>query len=238
MDPCSIRGACGVNALCKVIQHRPRCTCPECYMGFPHLKCKINPACKSPGPPPEQKRECQSNADCHDSLYCEAGTCISPCGHTSLCPANEKCVAAGHQASCQCKAKLAINSAGELTCPDRQSTCRLDTDCPGHLSCLGGVCQTPCNAQSCPPGKKCHVLNHQPLCMCDKGCNVTVSLCLKNKGCPLDQACISYKCQNPCDGLVCDNGAPCVVEDHLPVCKFCPPGFFVDANYGCLEGRK
>jgi hypothetical protein len=28
------------------------------------------------------------------------------------------------------------------------------------------------------------------------------------------------------------------VEDHKAVCKFCPPGFITDANYGCIKGRR
>ena len=238
VDPCSVRGACGKNALCKVIEHRPRCTCPECYMGRPHVHCKISPQCSQPViGEPEQKRECQVHGDCPQTLFCESGNCISPCGHTAVCAPNERCVAANHEASCQCKNKLAINSAGELTCPERQSICLSDLECPGHLSCINGLCQSPCHTAACPPGKKCHVLNHVPLCMCEEGCDVSVSLCLKDRGCPIDQACVGFKCQNPCDFHTCANGAPCVVENHVAVCKFCPPGFVVDANYGCLEGR-
>ena len=40
--------------------------------------------------------------------------CKSPCGATSVCAPNEKCVASFHKASCQCKNKLVINVAGEL----------------------------------------------------------------------------------------------------------------------------
>merc|ERR1740129_2002584 len=29
---------------------------------------------------------------------------------------------------------------------------------------------------------------------------------------------------------------PCIVEDHQAICKFCPPGFEIDANYGCIQG--
>ena len=38
-DPCSLRAACGANALCRVVQHRPRCECPECFAGRAHLRC-------------------------------------------------------------------------------------------------------------------------------------------------------------------------------------------------------
>ena len=167
--------------------------------------------------------------------------CKSPCGATSVCPPNEHCVANLHKASCQCKNKLVINSAGELTCPGRQdnrpdNTCQSDDSCPPHLACVNKICQTPCHHAACPPGKTCHVLNHKALCMCGRECESSVSICLKDRGCPPDQACINYKCQDPCAGLSCPGNTPCVVEDHKPVCKFCPPGFVADPNYGCLGG--
>ena len=100
-NPCSLRAACGVNALCRVVNHAPRCECPECYKGRPHLGCKLDSRC-STKPEPEG-RGCANNQDCPSALYCEAGECKSPCGHTSVCEANERCVAANHQATCQCK---------------------------------------------------------------------------------------------------------------------------------------
>lgn len=238
-DPCSLRGACGTNALCEVINHRPRCTCPECYTGSPFVRCKLNPRCKSNiDTAPVIGVQCESNSDCSTDTYCEknVGMCKSPCGATSVCAPNEKCVASSHKASCQCKNKLVINSAGELTCPGGANLCTSDEACPLHLACINSICQSPCHSQSCQPGKACHVLNHKPICMCDKECESSVSICLKDRGCPRDQGCINFKCQNPCEGLSCPGNTPCVVENHKAVCKFCPPGFVADLNYGCLEG--
>lgn len=36
-DPCV--GSCGLNALCQVILHQARCTCPESYTGDPFTVC-------------------------------------------------------------------------------------------------------------------------------------------------------------------------------------------------------
>ena len=236
-DPCSLRGACGQNALCEVINHRPRCQCPECYTGSPFVRCKLNPNCRSPIAP-VIAQGCESNEDCPHDTYCEknVGMCKSPCGATSVCPPNERCVASFHQASCQCKSKLVINAAGELTCPSRQETCLSDSSCPPHLACINQLCQTPCHNQACPKGKTCSVLNHKAICMCGTECEPSISICLKDRGCPPHQACINYKCTDPCENLSCPGHTPCVVEDHKPVCKFCPPGFIADPNYGCLEG--
>ena len=236
-DPCSLRGACGSNAICEVLNHRPRCTCPECYTGSPFIRCKLNPNCRSPTQPQQTTPgQCQTNADCSSDTYCESGMCKSPCGATSVCPSNEKCVANNHKASCQCKNKLVINAAGELTCPGGSNVCNNDQACPLHLACVNQVCQSPCHSQSCQPGKVCHVLNHKPICMCGKECEAEVSICLKDRGCPRGQACVNFKCQDPCEGYSCPGNVPCKVESHKPVCKFCPPGFIPDQNYGCLEG--
>ena len=238
IDPCSLRAACGVNAICKVVHHFPSCQCPECYTGRAHIGCRLDVQCKNPvTPQPPTGRECNTNLDCPSALYCEQGKCQSPCGHTSVCAPSERCVAANHQASCQCKSKLVINALGELTCPDKSvGGCSSDVECPINMACISSVCQNPCTHSSCPPGKRCQVLNHQPMCVCDKNCEPSVSICLKDKGCPPDMACINFQCKNPCDGLSCPQGTPCVVQDHVALCKFCPPGFSVDKNYGCIKG--
>jgi len=80
------------------------------------------------------------------------------------------------------------------------------------------------------------VLEHKAVCVCTTGCNPEVSICLKDRGCPRGQACIGYQCKNPCEGTTCPGNTPCIVEDHKAVCKFCPPGFTTDANYGCIQG--
>ena len=49
-------------------------------------------------------------------------------------------------------------------------------------------------------------------------------------------ACVNFQCIDPCTKLNCPNGTPCIVVDHKAECKFCPPGFTVDRNYGCLKG--
>ena len=236
-DPCSLRGACGSKALCEVLNHRPRCTCPECHTGSPFVRCKLNRNCKSKTEPDTEPVQCESNAQCSSDTYCEGlkGMCISPCGATSVCATNEKCVANLHKASCQCKHKLVINAAGELTCPGGANICSSDSACPQHLSCINQVCQSPCHTQSCPTGKSCHVLNHKAICMCSSECESEASICLKDRGCPRDMACVGFTCKNPCDGITCKDNTPCVVENHKAVCKFCPPGFVADQNYGCMD---
>ena len=40
-DPCP--GSCGLNALCRVVNHTPMCTCPEKYSGDPFNNCYPQP---------------------------------------------------------------------------------------------------------------------------------------------------------------------------------------------------
>ena len=81
-------------------------------------------------------------------------------------------------------------------------------------------------------GKSYRVLNHEPVCMCTEGCSPTVSICLKDKGCPAHLACKNSECVDPCAGHSCPGATPCVVENHKANCKFCPPGYVADENYG------
>ncbi|KAF0298054.1 Neurogenic locus notch 3 [Amphibalanus amphitrite] len=71
--------------------------------------------------------------------------------------------------------------------------------------------------------------------MCSKDCQSSVSLCLNDRGCSDNLACRSYQCIDPCEGFNCPQDRPCYVEDHKPVCKFCPEGFSVDPIYGCMK---
>ena len=202
VDPCSLRAACGDNAICKVVIHKPRCECPQCFIGRPHVRCRPDPACQAPPTKP---------------LNCVGSQCGSTQG--------------------PCKFSLVINQQGELTCPDHQVECRVHNECPSNQACANGRCRNPCgNGAICPAGKECQVLDHKAVCICTTGCNPSASICFKDRGCPSGQACVKYKCQDPCKGTTCPGNTPCIVEDHKALCKFCPPGFSTDANYGCVQG--
>jgi hypothetical protein len=184
---------------------------------------------------------CKTDNDCNSATACNrnTGQCLDPCGST-VCSANKKCVVASHKPVCQCKYSLVINQEGALTCPDRDVECRQDSDCPSNQACSEGRCRSPCSEADklCPKGKQCQVLDHKAVCMCVEGCNPSVSICLKDRGCPSNLACVGYQCRNPCEEKKCPNGTPCEVEDHKAVCKFCPPGFTTDPSYGCIKGRE
>ena len=40
INPCAERNPCAPTAICKVINHEPKCTCPDGFIGSPVTNCK------------------------------------------------------------------------------------------------------------------------------------------------------------------------------------------------------
>lgn len=243
VNPCSLRGACGENALCKTIQHRPRCTCPECHIGSANTACHPDPNCLSTQPRPANQAVCFTDSDCEPKLACHTNTgkCFNPCESSSIkCKDNKKCEVHYHKATCVCKNGFMVNERGEISCGPERSECKTDDQCPANKACIDQLCQNPCTATlepPCAPDKGCDVLNHKPNCICLKNCSPSLSICLRDNGCPSDQACRAFRCENPCDSANCPANTPCRVEDHKPICQFCPPGHKQDPKFGCFKGK-
>lgn len=242
-DPCSLRGACGLNALCQTVLHRPRCSCPQCYVGMANTACQPDSKCLSALPTPPTSLLCTTDGDCPGTLACNraSGECFSPCrNETFKCKGNKKCEVQGHRPTCVCKNGFIVNDHGEIACAPDKIECNNDEQCPSNKACLQGQCQNPCTASEkspCPAEKSCEVLNHKPICICLKYCSPSLSICLRDNGCPSNQACRAFRCEDPCATANCPEKTPCYVEDHKPICKFCPPGFKSDSKYGCLKGK-
>lgn len=246
LDPCAIRDVCGKNALCKTVLHRPRCSCPHCHVGRPETLCVPDPNCEestSIRPRIPDDLQCQTHNDCHDNLACsQSGKCIDPCAGI-YCEETKKCVVNRHNPVCVCKFGFVVNENGELTCAIERKECSTDDDCEAIMACYGGKCKNPCisstsdQASVCPSNKTCTVINHKPSCICLEDCAPTISICLRDNGCPEGLACRNYQCINPCTTAICAEDSPCYVEDHKPVCKFCPQGFIKDYKNGCLKGK-
>lgn len=243
LDPCALRGACGINALCRVVLHKPRCSCPQCYIGMPHTACHPDSKCDTLNPKPTPSIGCSSDYDCPESLSChsQTGECRDPClSSRYTCEVNKRCQVRNHKPMCVCKYGFVVNEIGELTCAPDTLTCSRDFDCPSNAACVNGKCQNPCNVRNkrpCPADKTCDVLDHRPVCICTKNCNPSLSICLRDSGCSPDLACRNYRCVDPCRNSTCPADAPCYVEEHKPICKFCPPGFVPDTKYGCMKGK-
>lgn len=266
-DPCSLRGACGMNALCSAVLHKARCECPQCHIGRPTIKCSPDPRCgtttqrpvaviTTPRPPitakPSNKQppviatavctrdnQCSSNQACNTAL----GACQDPCDFKSTpCEQSKRCEVRRHRPVCVCKHGFVLSeTTGEMSCGPDPIECRQDDECASNLACRLGRCQNPCAGERNPctaSNKTCHVLDHRPVCICmDVDCQASVSICLRDRGCPVNMACVNYQCRNPCDDFSCPEGRPCYVEEHKAVCKFCPPGYSVDTQYGCIKGN-
>ncbi|CAH1986493.1 unnamed protein product [Acanthoscelides obtectus] len=241
IDPCSLRGACGLNALCETVSHRPRCTCPECHTGMAGTSCHPDHQCLATQGRPATKIFCRSDYDCNDELACNTATgeCFDPCEHATFkCRDNKKCEVHHHRPACVCKKGFKMNENGEISCAPDQAECNNDDECPSNKTCIYGFCKNPCTEvikSPCSPDKGCDVLNHKPICICLKNCTPSLSICLRDNGCPQDQACRAFRCEDPCLMANCPENSPCHVEDHRPVCKFCPAGFKSDPKYGCVQ---
>lgn len=243
IDPCTLRGACGLNALCQTVMHRPRCSCPECHVGSASTACHPDPKCLTTQPRPAVSTVCRFDSDCSASLACNAasGECYDPCKNPLFkCRGNKKCEVHHHRATCVCKNGFVVNERGEIACAPENAECARNNECPSNKACIEGRCQNPCTSSPkspCPPEKGCDVMNHKPVCICLKNCSPSLSICLRDNGCPSNQACRAFRCEDPCLTAGCPENTPCTVEDHKPICKFCPPGFIPDAKYGCLKGK-
>lgn len=60
--------------------------------------------------------------------------------------------------------------------------------------------------------------------------------CVVSAECPVDKACISQKCSDPCPGT-CGLHARCNVINHNPICS-CPPKFVGDPFVRCIQEGK
>ncbi|CAH2073959.1 unnamed protein product, partial [Iphiclides podalirius] len=92
VDPCTIRGVCGEDALCVSVMHRAQCSCPQCYVGQPRLACRLDPTCK-PTVELNTTITCSDTKPCPPKLACDESTnqCHNPCMDYQNCRPNQKC---------------------------------------------------------------------------------------------------------------------------------------------------
>lgn len=80
----------------------------------------------------------------------------SPCGSNAECRVVDK------RPVCSCL-------VGMLGAPPNcRPECIIHADCPTKLACVQNKCRDPC-AGSCGFNAQCTVVNHQPVCACNKG---------------------------------------------------------------------
>lgn len=114
-----------------------------------------------------------------------------------------------------------------------------------HTICLIVLVQepetSPCVPTPCGPNALCKERNGAGQCTClpdytgnpYEGCRPE---CVVNSDCPSFQACMSFKCRDPCPG-VCAPNAECTAINHQPTCS-CQPGYTGDPFTYCTVPSK
>ncbi len=90
----------------------------------------------------------------------------------------------------------------------------------------------PCGPNTLPPrqnGRECQCTCLPAMLGAPPNCRPE---CEVNPDCPVDRACISRRCVDPCPGL-CGTNAECRVRDHVPICV-CRRNYDGDPFSQCL----
>lgn len=138
VDPCP--GACGITAICQVINHVPRCTCAPGYTGDPYSYCHIIFDETKPSPNACIPNPCGANSLCKDSnghisCSCQPSYFGTPPNCRPECTVNSECDAT----------KSCINKKCNNPCIDscgRNSECRVVNHAP-ICSCRQGFSGDP-----------------------------------------------------------------------------------------------
>ena len=227
-DPCV--GACGLNAICNVINHQPVCSCPSRYVGSPFVQCM-------PQMDPIPQPECTSDSQCTNDKACINQQCINPCTTSNgICAINAECRVQLHRPICTCREGFTGNAQSGC----HEIGCRANSDCPATEACVNRNCIDPCQYTQCGTNAYCKAdYNHNARCYCLDGYrgNPLISCnrpeCTNDDECPYNLACFNEQCRDPCN---CAPDAQCHVSNHRASCR-CPPGYTGDATILCSKGE-
>lgn len=223
-NPCD--GACGVNSLCRVVNKKPICICPEGYENV-----QDGSACK------KRLLACSNEMDCEGDV-CSNGQCFRACGNATHCDHGETCL----KNLCITKCSKHSHCGMGQACVRGQCIlgCRNNADCPSDESCTNNQCVNSCLATKvCGPNAICSRKDHTIECECPlgfeglpsarQGCVRKSSPCERSSQCPPDHMCIGHRCQVPCrEDSGCAIGEKC--NDHK--ChKIC------HSSSNCLHGE-
>ncbi|XP_054257014.1 uncharacterized protein LOC128982006 isoform X4 [Macrosteles quadrilineatus] len=89
VDPCL--DYCGLNTVCRVVNHRPVCACLKGFF------LTLDKGCN-----PKWIPECQTNSHCPDDRSCRLQKCVDPC-QDGVCGNNTECHVKNHYPVCSCK---------------------------------------------------------------------------------------------------------------------------------------
>lgn len=228
-DPCN----CGLNAECRIKDHKPVCSCAQGYDGNPQLECV--------------RIGCASDSECSGQHTCVNRQCVPVCASDgSTCALNAECYGINHRPRCECLPGFSGNPKVSCTILG----CRSDSECPSDKACINQNCVDPCERTAvCAVNENCNVYNHRPECSCPpgtekdyhKGCQPIEEICRYDEHCPSQTACIGGECINPCNASQpCGVNSVCKVLDTIPVrtmiCE-CLPGYQGNAAVQCDKSK-
>ena len=253
VDPCP--GLCGTNALCRVINHIPTCTCQSGYIGDPFTDCRKQPLTIEPvvaddpcdpnpcGPnsnPPRQIGDrCQCS--CVANMIGSPPNCRPECVVNSDCSQELACInkrcqdpcpgLCGINANCRVRNHVPICVCNQGYQGDPFNRCNRVTTEPPRPEIID-----PCNPSPCGINAVCNERARAASCQCLPGLQGDPYVeckpeCTINQECPSNLACISQKCKDPCPG-VCGSFATCSVRNHNPNCV-CEQGYAGDPFRAC-----
>lgn len=197
-DPCSANGSpCGINALCRVSNHRAVCLCPEGFQGEPSQEC--------------YQLECHRDEDCEANKRCsEDGVCTNPCLQHGVCGFNAQCRVVSRKAQCSCPPGHYGNPQINCKKGNRNQTRISHLNFPDNLKRFEGGDE--CLRRPCGVNAKCRETLNGFECTCDPGCH----------GDP-HQACICDGGE-PCKDMRCGVNAACRIYKNQPQC-YCPSNY-------------
>ncbi|EFX65776.1 hypothetical protein DAPPUDRAFT_65219, partial [Daphnia pulex] len=252
VDPCP--GTCGINAICRVTNHIPVCSCKESHTGDPYGSCRPIPPptpcdpnpcgtnaqcktrngaidCSCPGnyvgdPYSSCRPECVLNTDCPRDQSCSRNRCIDPCPGT--CGLNADCRISNHIPVCTINCVCPASYIG-----DPYSSCRpecvLNTDCPRDKNCLQNQCVDPC-VGTCGFNADCRVSNHLPVCSCKE--SHTGDPYGSCRPIPVIIEPNVVQPPTPCDPNPCGTNAQCNTRNGAINCV-CPANYVGDPYSSC-----
>lgn len=251
-DPCP--GTCGSNAVCRVMNHLPQCTCYPGYSGDPFQFCRItqeseptrsDPCNPSPCGPNSQCRVIngQSVCSCQPEYIGSPPSCRPECTSSSECPSNRACV--NRKCADPCPGTCGFNTRCEIINHSPICSCQAGFTGDPFVNCFKMAdpvppinppsYMSPCVPSPCGPNAECRDVNGQASCACQLNFSGSPpncrAECIINPDCPSNRACMQSKCRDPCPGS-CGISAICVVMNHTPICN-CPEGFTGDPFTRC-----
>lgn len=229
-NPCN-PSPCGPNTQCSILTNGfAKCTCLPGYLESPNTirgcvepknPCDPNPC--GPGAQCDPLREpvcvCPVGTIGNPFRKCEVPQVTALCS-PGPCGINADCYVSNNQEQCYCRAGFIGNP---------YSGCRLEP-------------VSPCVPNPCGPGAQCVITPEgNSMCRCPDGMGGDPTgpggcqgyECVVDDNCADHQACIGYRCRDPCPGS-CGVNADCRVEKHHPVCT-CFPDFTGNPVIRCFE---